>query len=69
MSLPTLMYVNISSNPSPLVQKVLDQESTLVAGGSYLALGFVGMQDAIVIVDSEGVVVTLPYDEDSFSFD
>ena len=69
MSLPTLVYVNISSNPSALVQKVLEQEVTLVAGGSYLALGFVGMQDAIVVVDSEGYVVTLPYDEESFSFD
>lgn len=69
MNLPTFVYVTISSNPSSLVKKILEQESpTLMAGSSYLALGFVGVQDAIVVVDSSGSVVTLPYDEDSFSF-
>lgn len=69
MNLPNLNYVQISDTPSATVQKVLDNEPTLVAGQSYLALGFVGMQDGIVLVDSEGAVVTLPYDEDSFIFE
>ena len=33
----------------------------------YLCLGFTGMQDGIVLVDDNGRVFELEYDEDSFS--
>lgn len=69
MNLPNLNYVQISDTPSAIVQKVLDNEDTLKAGQSYLALGFVCMGSGIVLVDSDGAVVTLPYDEDSFIFE
>jgi hypothetical protein len=61
-----LYYVHIDDNPSSAVMKVLANETSIQAGGTYVALGFLGMQDCIVIVDDEGKAVTLPYDEDSF---
>jgi hypothetical protein len=64
--LTQLHYVHIDENPSSSVMKILANETGLQAGGTYLALGFLGMQDCIVLVDDEGKVVTLPYDEDSF---
>lgn len=69
MSLPNLQEVTIDENPSSSVLKVLNNETTIQPGGTYIALGFLGMEDYIVIVDSEGVVVTLPYDEESYHFD
>lgn len=67
--LPQLTYVQIDEQPSARVLKILHAEPSVQPGGSYVALGFLGMKDAIVIVDNEGKVITLPYDEDSFSLE
>lgn len=67
MYMPQINYVQISQTPSALVAKTLSREPTLEAGGTYLAVGLIGLNDCISLVDSEGYVVVIPYDDESFS--
>jgi hypothetical protein len=38
-------------------------------GQTYLCLGFTGMQDGIVLVDDDGRIFELAYDEEDFDID
>ena len=67
--LPQLFKVELL--PSAMdcdVTKRIAQEHGLKENTPYLALGFLGMQDYIVLVSDKGAVVELPYDEENFCF-
>lgn len=67
--LPQLFKVEIL--PSAMdceVTKRISQEYGLKENTPYLALGFLGMQDNIVLVSEKGAVVELPFDEKDFCF-
>lgn len=38
----------------------------ITSGRSYIMLGFIGMQDTIVLVNDHGLVVQIPYSKECF---